>query len=75
MSEQLVEITVNGKTVSAKPGEMVIAAAERAGDFIHASATTLGCHLLACVGSVLSRSTPGADRCCSHRAWCRFHRE
>jgi len=34
MSEQSVEITVNGKTVSAKPGEMVIAAAERAGDFI-----------------------------------------
>jgi len=34
MSEQSVEITVNGKTVSAKPGEMVIAAAERAGEFI-----------------------------------------
>lgn len=34
MSEQSVEITVNGKTISAKPGEMVIAAAERAGEFI-----------------------------------------
>ena len=34
MSDQSVEITVNGKTVSAKPGEMVIAAAERAGEFI-----------------------------------------
>ena len=30
MSEQSVEITVNGKTISAEPGEMVIAAAERA---------------------------------------------
>ncbi len=34
MSEQSVEITVNGKTISAEPGEMVIAAAERAGEFI-----------------------------------------
>ena len=34
MSDQSVEITVNGKTISAKPGEMVIAAAERAGEFI-----------------------------------------
>ena len=31
MSEQSVEITVNGKTISAEPGEMVIAAAVRAG--------------------------------------------
>ena len=34
MSESSVEITVNGKKVSAQPGEMVIAAAERAGEFI-----------------------------------------
>ncbi|MEC6988680.1 MAG: 2Fe-2S iron-sulfur cluster-binding protein, partial [Actinomycetota bacterium] len=34
MSEQSVEITVNGKTISAELGEMVIAAAERAGEFI-----------------------------------------
>ena len=34
MSDDIVKITVNGQEVDAKPGELVIAAAERAGEYI-----------------------------------------
>ena len=34
MSDDMVRITVNGQEVDAKPGELVIAAAERAGEYI-----------------------------------------
>ena len=34
MSDDVVRITVNGGEVDAKPGELVIAAAERAGEYI-----------------------------------------
>jgi len=50
-----VEFTLDGRTVRARKGEMLIAAAERAGTFIRASATTRGWSRSASAGCASSR--------------------